>query len=607
MNERSAKALLDLSQLDLGIVGAYFIIVIFAGLYLSRRASKGISDYFLGGHSIPWWVMGASGTASNLDMTGTMVIVSFFYATGLQGFWVAMRGGVGLPLGILMTFMGAWLQRSNVMTTAEWMTLRFGEGGGGNAARLLSAISNLIVTVGFTVYFCKGTGKFLAIFLPFSPDTCAVLMVSVGLIYTMASGLYGVVYTDLIQEVLLIITAVLISYKAFTLPDHAQLLAEAGDKWMALAPQWKAEPMTWLKDPGIYHLFGLNVIFWVARGVLEGAGGFTGGYMPQRYYAAGSERQAGLLTAEWIILLSLRWTMVIGLALLGLHIARGAPELARVLLADPEKTLPIVLGKVMPSGFKGVAVAGLVAAAMSTFDSTINAGASYWVKDIYQRFINPKASDKRLVWQSYFATAVTAIVALVTALAIENINEIWSWITGPLSAGLFAPIVLRWYWWRFNGEGFAIATAAGLLTAVMVKIFAPSLPLYIAFPLTSGLSLLGGVIGSYATKPTPSGVVAEFYKQLRPFGLWGKVRQELGLEHETVSKASGEARRALFNTPLAMGFHLAIFLAAIHIVLRQWARVGWLTGGALLAAAILYVTWYKHLPPEPAKTPPPSA
>lgn len=598
MSTEALREMLGLSTLDMGIIVSYFVAVVVAGLVLSRMASQGISEYFLGGHKIPWWVMGASGTASNLDMTGTMVIVSFFFAIGLQGFWVALRGGVGIPLGLLMAFMGRWLQRSDVMTTAEWMVLRFGTGRGGNAARLLSAVSNLVVTIGMTVYFCKGTGKFLSIFLPFSPDVCAILMVSIGLAYTMSSGLYGVVYTDMIQEVLLIITAVFISYTAFSLPDLSDLLAEAGPQWIDLAPRWTAEPMSWLPDPNVYRLFGVTIIFWVARGVFEGAGGFTGGYMPQRYYAAGSERQAGLLTAEWILLLSLRWTMVIGLALLGMHVARSMPELGKILASDPEKTLPIVLGNVLPSGVKGMAVAGLIAAAMSTFDSTINAGASYWVKDIYQRFINPDASDKTLVRQGYLGTGVMAVSAIAAALVIHNIDEIWSWITGPLSAGLFIPVILRWWWWRLNGEGFAYATAAGLVAAVVVKLVAPDLALYSSFMMTSAASLVGGMIGAYATEPTPPDVLDAFYRKLRPFGFWGPVRARMGASDPAVVQARTEGREALLNAPLAMVWHLTIFLMAIHIVLHRWDRVTFLGGIALVVTGVLYVSWYKRLPPD---------
>ena len=178
-----------LASVDYAILAVYFLTTLAAGFYLSRRAAQGIDAYFLGGRRLPWWAIGMSGTASNFDMTGTMVITSFFFAIGLQGFWVAMRGGMVLPLGILLIYMGKWLRRSRVMTNAEWMELRFGSGRQGQTARVLSAVSNLVVTLAFLVYFVKGTGKFLSIFLPWSPTTCALLMIAVALTYTTLSGL----------------------------------------------------------------------------------------------------------------------------------------------------------------------------------------------------------------------------------------------------------------------------------------------------------------------------------------------------------------------------------------------------------------------------------
>ena len=557
--ETASESLISLASVDYGIVAVYFVATVAAGLFLSRKAAAGIEDYFLGGRRIPWWVMGASGTASNLDMTGTMVIVSFFFARGLQGFWVAMRGGIALPLGILMGYMGRWLQRSRVMTTAEWMELRFGSGPAGRAARVLSAVSSLIVTVGFIVYFCKGSGKFLSVFLPFSPNACAALMVSIGLVYTAASGLYGVVYTDLLQEALLLITAAVVVYTTVTLPDHGALISAAGSDWVAIAPKWRAEPMNWLADPHAYEMFGWCILAWISRGILEGAGGFSGGYMPQRYYAAASEREASLLTAEWVLLLSVRWALVMSLALLGIKVARDFPALGNVLSADPEKTLPIVLGQLFPVGLKGIAVAGLVAAAMSTFDSTVNAGASYWVKDIYQRFFRPDADERALVRQSYLSTAVIALVSLVLALLIHNIDEIWSWVTGPLSAGLFIPVVLRWYWWRFNGWGYAIATGVGLVAAIAIKLVAPDLALYVSFPLTSTLSFLGGLIATYATVPTPQDELLAFYERVKPAGLWGPVKAQLGPTSAIVKSQRAEEYRLWLNTPSLRRLALSAF------------------------------------------------
>lgn len=604
----TAATAAPLATLDWIIIAAYFSAALALGLYLRRLAARSLTDYFLGGRKIPWWIIGASGTASNFDMTGTMVITSFVFAIGLQGVWVSMRGGMCLPLGLLMIYMGKWLRRSNVITTAEWMELRFGTDRQGQAARLVSAAANLVVTLALLTYFVKGTGKFLAVFLPFSPEVCALALIAVALVYTTLAGLYGVIFTDLAQELLMIATALYVGYQAFMLPDHAAVLsfasAQSGQSWSAFAPQWTAQPMRWLANPDIYHLFGLCIVFWIARGLLEGAGGLTGGYMPQRYYAAKDERAAGLMTAEWILLLIPRWVLIFGIALLALNLARTDAALAHTLGLDPEKTLPIVVAHAIPAGLRGVAVAGFIAAAMSTFDSTINAGASYWVRDLYQRYLRPHTPDSspRLVHQGYYATVALAVGAVLLGLAIPNIESIWSWITGPLSAGLFAPVILRWYWHRMNGYGFATSTAVGLLTAVALRLGWPTCPLYINFPVTWSASLVAGILASYLTRPTAPDVLKRFWLQVRPFGLWSPVRRSIAAADAAgasiVAQSRRHSRRDLLNIPLAIAWHLSGVAAAISLLLHNWTALAVSATAALSLSATLYVSWYRRLPPR---------
>ena len=138
----------ELSALDQGIIIFYFLAIAGVGLAMSRLASKGIDNYFLGGKKIPWWILGASGTASNFDMTGTMIIVSFIYMMGLNGYWVTMRGGVVIPLAFLMVFLGKWYRRTGVMTEAEFLRFRFGEGRQGRLARTLAAVAYVMMAIG---------------------------------------------------------------------------------------------------------------------------------------------------------------------------------------------------------------------------------------------------------------------------------------------------------------------------------------------------------------------------------------------------------------------------------------------------------------------------
>jgi Na+/proline symporter len=270
-------------------------------------------------------------------------------------------------------------------------------------------------------------------------------------------------------------------------------------------------------------------------------------------------------------------------------------SVAAMLRSDPEKALPVVLGRVVPAGLRGLLVAGLVAAAMSTFDSTVNAGAAYWVKDIFQRYLRPQADEKTLVRQGRLATLVLTALAFVVALGVHNIDSIWSWITGPLSAGLFAPIVLRWYWWRFNGFGFALATAMGLLASVGLRVLAPDWPLWLAFPLTWSLSLIAGVVATLLSLAPSDDVLKGFFVKVRPFGWWRPVRKMLEDQPDLVRAARAEWRRDIPTAVLATIWHLSGVVAVISLILHKYDTMGWALGAFTLLGVGLYFAWYRKL------------
>ncbi|MCA9560914.1 MAG: hypothetical protein KC583_20340 [Myxococcales bacterium] len=355
----------NLATVDVVIIVGFLVAVTVVGYVLSRVASSGIEDYFLGGNKIPWWVLGISTATSNFDMSGTMIIVAVVFGLGYKGFLVEFRGGVGLSLALLLVFLGKWLRRSRVMTSAEWMKLRFGTDTQGKAAHLLSAVANILLSLGMIVYFSKGAGMFLTYFLPFSEVTCTAAMVGVGLFYTLLSGLYGVVFTDVIQMLLLTFTAIFVTVEAFavaptvTLPDgllDLNLEAVTTTASSALV----ASDAAW---SGIFEFFGICVVMWFMRSILEGMGG-VGGYTDQRFFAARNEREAGLLTLESIVMSLFRWTMVAGLVVMGYKLVQDGGAAADLIAGDPEQVLPVVLGELLPAGIRGVVLAELIAAAM---------------------------------------------------------------------------------------------------------------------------------------------------------------------------------------------------------------------------------------------------
>ncbi|MFQ6079681.1 MAG: sodium:solute symporter, partial [Thermodesulfobacteriota bacterium] len=544
-----------MAWIDYVIVAFYLSGIVIIGLVLRRGASVGIDSYFLGNRRLPWWVLGASGMASNLDVSGTMINTAWIFALGAMGFFIEIRGGVTLIMAFLMIFMGKWNRRAQVMTLAEWMRFRFGKEREGDAARLIAAISVIVVTIAMITYFAIGSGKFVAEFLGIpsflglpSQFWTATLMITLAMIYTVASGLYGVVWTDVFQGILIFGTILYICMMALTkfgLPDvfsisvpmrdgTFQAIQTTKEAWTNVIPQWKLN-MPADSSYSIYNLFGIAILFYLIKVTIEGSGG-TSGYMIQRYFAARSDREAGLLSLFWTFLLSFRWPFIASIALMG--VALGA---TRRVISDPETVLPVVVNELVPIGIKGLLIAGLMAAAMSTFDSTVNAGASYWVKDIYQAYINPKATEKQLMRHSRGASIIMVILGLLFTLAIKNINEIWGWITMSIGAGMIIPTLVRWYWWRLNGYGFAIGTVAGMVAAIVQRIVFPDVPEYVAFSFASGISLVTMIAGTYATKPTNEALLSEFYKTTRPFGFWGHIRESI--PGHVMQKVDRENRR----------------------------------------------------------------
>ncbi|HCK99944.1 MAG TPA: sodium:solute symporter, partial [Candidatus Marinimicrobia bacterium] len=196
--------------IDFTIVSIYILALVFVGLYFQRKASQGIDSYFLGNRSLPWWALGASGMSSNLDISGTMIIVALVYAIGAKGFYIEIRGGVTLIMAFLMIFMGKWNRRAQVMTLAEWMQFRFGDDNEGKTARFITAVTSIIVTIAMITYFAIGGGKFLDKFLGIpgfwglpSEFWAATVLIGIAMIYTVASGLYGVIWTDVFQGLLI--------------------------------------------------------------------------------------------------------------------------------------------------------------------------------------------------------------------------------------------------------------------------------------------------------------------------------------------------------------------------------------------------------------------
>ncbi len=589
---------------DLLIVAVYFLAMVLVGLGFARRGSTDLDSYFLGGNRVPWWALSMSGSVSNFDVTGTMWIVSMIVLLGMRSMWVHWIWGFLLG-AFLMTYMGRWVRQSEVMTAAEWMRTRFGDDAGGRAARYTYAAMALLVTVSAIAYAYQGIGKFAAVYLPLEdwvdpasawgswlvaaePDLLAAAIIGLTTLYVLFGGLLSVVVTDVVQTVILSFGSVVIAVLAWRRLTPEALGALPED-FVTLRPAWRLE----FADPAAtaeFGFFGALVIVWVAKGLLLNLGGPAQLYDSQRFLAARSPRDAAKVGAAWSLFLVVRWGMAMGIALLALCVLDGAE-------ADPERVMPRVLHELLPAGIRGLVFAGLLAAFMSTFSSTVNSGASYVVKDLWEPLRRRPPERAEAIRVSYLATIGLVTAGIFFGYQGESIHEIWQWMMMALTGGLVVPNVLRWYWWRLNGWGYTFGTLAGVLPALLLLLPDAAVPElmqvpYGSFPVILACSLAGCVIGSFATRPTARRCLEEFYRKVKPVGVWGA----LGLEVER--QAADRLPLILLNLLLAGAAILCLYLTPMNLVGHWYGRAAWCAAIAAAAVVLLYFSWYRTLPAD---------
>jgi len=592
-----------MSPIDYVIILLYFAVVIGLGFWYQKRASKSLQAYFLGGKGIHWLALAMSGSVSNFDITGTMWIISILYVLGFKSMWHHWMWGF-LMGAFFLSYMGKWVRRSNVMTAAEWMKTRFGSDAGGRLARTAYALMAVLTLACFVGYAYQGIGKFASVYIPLEslaqytsspwlrhiftahePDCLAVLIIGITTLYVVLGGLYSVVVTDVVQTIILTLGSIVIACIAWS---HLtpELMSGLPKNWSSLSVPWRIEEFAGTENAQ-FELFGALVIVWVVKGLLLNAGGPAQMYDFQRFLAARDARDAAKIGAAWSVFLVVRWAMAIGIALLALTGVAG--------VTDSEKVMPLVLLKFLPAGLRGIVIAGLLAAFMSTFSSTVNSGASFIVRDLWQPYFRPQAGDKESVRVGYWATLLLVLIGVAIGSQVDSIAEIWNWMMMVLGGGMAVPNVLRWYWWRMNGWGYALGTLGGMLLSV-VALFFPDVPVYYAFPLICAASLIASIAVSLATRATDDEILVSFYKSVRPFGLWKPIAAKAGLSRQELSCKSESMSRTIVNVLLAMLAITGLYLFPMYLVGHWYLYSAFWFALAIVAVVALKYTWYEFLP-----------
>ena len=595
---------MSIHPIDITILVLYLIAVVSVGIYLTTRASQNLDTYFLAGRSVPWYILGVSNSSSMFDITGTMWLVLMFLVYGVKGAWIPWIWPTFNQI-FLMVYLSIWIRRSNVLTGSEWITTRFGNGKGAELSRISVLVFAMVSVIGFLAYAFQGIGKFASVFFPFdiSPELYAITFMGITTIYVVLGGMYSVVFTDLIQFTLLTIVSFVIGFIAFTRVTPEALHAVIPNGWLDLAFTWELD-LDWsalipaandqIMADG-WNLFTIFFMMMIFKGILISLAGPTPGYDMQRILAAKTPREAGLMSAIVSVCQIPRWFMIVGITTLAL-VYFSNDLVAMGDNVDFELVLPWVISEFLPVGLVGFVLAGMLAAFMSTFDSTVNAGAAYLVNDVYKRYFNPNAPTGLYIKASYIASFLIVGVGIAFGFMSESVNSVTQWIVSGLFGGYTAPNILKWHWWRFNGFGYFCGMIAGVLAALIMPMALPELSPLNAFPFILIVSGIAGISGSLMTAPDDEKTLEEFYKNVRPWGFWKPILKKIQSSDANVRK-NDNFYRDMFNIFIGMVWQINMVLVPIYLLVYEYTAFTVSLILVIGTTLILKKNWYDKLDP----------
>jgi Na+/proline symporter len=606
---------MQLHALDIGIIVGYFILVITIGLWVSRRGTKDLDSYFLGGKTLPWYMLGVSDASGMFDISGTMLLVYWLFLYGLKSIWLPWVWPTFNQIFLIM-FMSAWLRRSNVLTGAQWMQTRFGNDRGATLAQLSVVVFALVNVIGLLAYAFKGIGKFAAGILPWhftgatsgiltDDNIYAMLLMGLTAIYAIKGGMVSVVITEVMQFTILTLTALTIGVIALVKVSPDMVLRNVPPGWLNPFFGWKLG-LNWdgiLKTANAALSDDHNELFTIVfgmmlfKGVLASLAGPAPNYDMQRILATRNPREASLMNGMVsVVLMFPRYMMTAGITVLALTFC--LPQIQAMAKPDFEKVLPYVL-QYIPTGVIGFLLAGLAAAFMSNFAATLNAAPAYVVNDIYKKYINSKSGGRHEVMLSRVVSLVFLVIGVTFGVLTERITDAMNWLVASLYGGFVVANVLKWYWWRFNGYGYFWGMVAGIGGAMVVPpltvmIVGHSFNQLFIFPLLFLLSLVGCLAGTYMSPAEDDEVLKKFYRTVNPWGWWGPIREKVMRDDPSFVPNRG-AVHDLTNVAVGIVWQLCLVTLPIFIVLKQWSWSGAILLVLLATSAYMKVNWYDRL------------
>src|SRR5947209_7225091 len=524
---------MQLTWLDWSAIIGYLLITILMGLYFRRRSGSSMEEYFVSGRSVSWWLAGTSMVATTFSADTPLLVTGVVYKQGIAGNWLWWSF---LLSGMMTVFLFARLwRRSGLLTDVQFAEMRYS----GKPAAFLRGFRaiyiGLLMNCLILGWVTKAMISIVSVVVGVSEHTalaiCIFVIVPFTGFYVAIGGLWGVLWTDLFQFVLKMGVVIAVAYYGVTAAGGMHELLR---KLQIAQPPISAIPHgnplklfpdfssgltaeTWWTLPVITLLVFLGLQWWAFW--YPGAEPGGGGYIAQRIFSAKDEKQ-GLLSVLWfnIAHYALRpwpWILV-GLVAIVLYPNLDGSAAGR----HPEDGYMLVLTQHLPASLRGLAIAGFLAAFMSTIATQLNWGASYLVADFYKRFIKPEGSPKHYVAISRIVTVFLVVCAAFVAAQLASIQSGWQWVL-ELSAGTGAVYLLRWYWWRINAWSEISAMVVALVTSLALRVMHPfsgnsAVVFAKSASTTTAITTVAWLIATFMTRPVSQEVLVSFYRHVRP-------------------------------------------------------------------------------------------
>ncbi len=539
---------MHITIIDQIIIALYFLISLAIGIFMSKRAGKGMNDFFLSGRKLPWYIAGTSMVATTFAADTPLAVTELVAQHGIAGNWLWWNMLLG---GMLTVFFFAKLwRRSGIITDAEFVNIRYS----GKAERFLRGFRavyigifmNTIVIAWVNLAMVKilsvmfpnltifGYADFNIAGLPISAHLIAVagLMLFTTL-YSALSGLWGVSLTDSFQFIIAMTGSIILAVFAV---NSVEVGGIAGLK--EKLPAWSFDFFPVLgnsagdaESAGASGILKMSVTAFVAYlGVqwwsswYPGSEPGGGGYVAQRMMSAKNEKHSVLATLWFQVAhYALRpWPWIIAaFSALILY-----PE-----VSDKGAAYVMLIRDLMPAGLLGLLLAAFLAAYMSTVASQTVWGTSYIINDFYKPFVNKNADEKQYVKISRITTFILMFFALIITTQFDKISDAWKFVLA-MSAGIGLVLLLRWFWWRINAWSEISAMIApylvypllryGLNLDVLGSDFELSLILIVIWSTAVWITV------TFLTKPEEEAKLKSFYTKIHPGGIgWRKIAKQL--------------------------------------------------------------------------------